>query len=83
MLQVVLIQLMQECLMGQGDFVWQQHTFNDHNGPFIECDVVVNELMADNVSAVQDPDDEYDDWVELYNNSSQPFDLSGFIFLIR
>jgi len=63
---------------GVGDFVWQQHTFNDHNGPFIECDVVVNELMADNVSAVQDPDDEYDDWVELYNNSSQPFDLSGF-----
>lgn len=63
---------------GNGNFQWQPHTFNGHNGPFFDCEVVVNELMADNVSAVPDPSGEYDDWVELYNNSPAPFDLSGF-----
>jgi len=63
---------------GTGDFTWQQHTFNEHNGPFFDCQVVINELMSDNVSAVLDPDGEYDDWVELFNNSTTPFDLTGF-----
>jgi hypothetical protein len=40
--------------------------------------VVINELMSDNTSAVQDPAGEYDDWVELYNKSSDQFDLSGY-----
>jgi spore coat protein CotH len=43
-----------------------------------DCPVVVNELMADNNISVQDPSGEYDDWVELYNNSPEPFDLTGY-----
>lgn len=42
-------------------------------------DVVINELMADNEESVQDPDGEYDDWIELYNNSGESIDLSGWL----
>ncbi len=39
--------------------------------------VVINELMASNQTAIPDQDGEYDDWVELYNNSNNSIDLSG------
>ncbi|MCB9139393.1 MAG: lamin tail domain-containing protein [Caldilineaceae bacterium] len=41
----------------------------------------INEFMADNESVWIDPDDpgldEYPDWIELYNSSSQPLSLDG------
>jgi len=39
--------------------------------------VVINELMPVNTTVVSDPDGEFDDWIELYNLSSEPQDLSG------
>jgi hypothetical protein len=43
--------------------------------------VVINELMADNVSSWPDADapgcPEFDDWIELYNASADPVDLTG------
>lgn len=33
--------------------------------------------MASNQSTIADQDGEYDDWIELYNNSSTPVSLSG------
>jgi hypothetical protein len=47
-------------------------------GSAIDSDVVINELMADNETTAADPDGEYDDWIELYNNAAEPFDLSGY-----
>ncbi len=41
-------------------------------------DVVINELMALNNSTVPDQNGEYDDWVELYNNSPQRVSLDGY-----
>ncbi len=41
--------------------------------------VVINELMADNVRTVQDPNGEYDDWIEFYNNSSLPVNLDNYL----
>ena len=41
-------------------------------------DVVINELMSDNVTAVADEAGEFDDWIELYNNSNAPIDISGY-----
>ena len=41
-------------------------------------DLVINELMADNESYVSDLEGDYDDWIELYNNGSNPIDLSGY-----
>lgn len=39
--------------------------------------IVINEFMADNESSVTDQDDEYDDWIELYNNTDTDISLKG------
>ena len=39
--------------------------------------VVINELMASNVGFVADPQNQYDDWIELYNLSDSPVDVGG------
>ncbi len=41
--------------------------------------LVINEIMADNDSFFQDPDeaDAYEDWFEVYNPSSQSVNMSG------
>ena len=41
--------------------------------------VFINELMPDNDTVYEDPDatGEYDDWIELYNDSDSDADLSG------
>ncbi|MBK9992511.1 MAG: CotH kinase family protein [Saprospiraceae bacterium] len=40
-------------------------------------EVVINEIMASNTTTVSDQDGEFDDWIELYNTSSQTMDISG------
>lgn len=42
--------------------------------------VVINEFVAsnDSLSGIADELGEYDDWIELYNNSSDAIDLSGY-----
>ncbi len=44
----------------------------------LTAQVVINELVAANVSIVADQDEEYDDWIELYNNGNEAVDLSGY-----
>lgn len=39
--------------------------------------IVVNEFMADNDNIIPDPAGEYDDWIELYNPSSDSIRLTG------
>ena len=39
--------------------------------------VLINELMASNSSTIQDPQGEYDDWIELLNVTNQEIDLTG------
>ena len=41
-------------------------------------DVVINELSASNSATQADQDGEYDDWIELYNNTSSPIVLDGY-----
>lgn len=43
-------------------------------------DVVINELMSVNVSTVNDPEGQFDDWIEFYNNTTNYLDL-GNLFL--
>jgi len=40
--------------------------------------LVINEFMADNESTVADQDGDYDDWIELFNNSPETINLSGY-----
>lgn len=39
--------------------------------------LVINEFMASNNTVKSDPQGEYDDWIEIYNNSPDFIDLSG------
>jgi hypothetical protein len=39
--------------------------------------VVINEFMVTNTRTIQDPQGEYDDWIELYNYSDGDVDVSG------
>jgi len=41
-------------------------------------DIVINEFMASNGMAVADQDGEFDDWIELYNNSDRDISLNGY-----
>ncbi|MDP8241195.1 MAG: CotH kinase family protein [Candidatus Hatepunaea meridiana] len=40
--------------------------------------LVMNELQASNDSTVTDPQGDFDDWIELYNDSEVRIDISGF-----
>lgn len=40
--------------------------------------VVINEFMASNDETASDQDEEFDDWIELYNNDDTSVDLSGY-----
>jgi hypothetical protein len=43
-------------------------------------DLVINEVLASNnqSSGIADPAGDYDDWIELYNNTNQALDLKNF-----
>ena len=43
----------------------------------LTTELVINEFMADNDGAFADPDGEFDDWIELYNNDSSSILLTG------
>ncbi len=66
---------------GLGDWTEMPATFEAENDmllPEASSPVVINEFMASNTSTVVDPAGEFDDWVELYNNSTAPINLSGY-----
>jgi len=39
--------------------------------------LVINEIMADNESTVQDDQGDFDDWVEIFNYGAEPVNLAG------
>jgi hypothetical protein len=39
--------------------------------------VVINELMASNNNCIQDPQGQYDDWIEIYNYGPNDIDIGG------
>jgi len=39
--------------------------------------LVINEFMADNKDTIADPQNEYDDWIEIYHYGTETADLSG------
>jgi spore coat protein CotH len=57
----------------------EQQTYSYRVGLIMSTNtpVLINELMADNEKSVADPQGDYDDWIELRNVTSEPFDLSG------
>lgn len=53
-------------------FTYQVQVQFAEDGP-----VRINEIMAQNTTGQQDENGQYEDWIELYNNGTEPFDLSG------
>jgi hypothetical protein len=53
---------------------------NKDNEPSININksIVINELMPKNSQFGHDQDNEYDDWIELYNLGDQKIDISGY-----
>ncbi|MDB4334813.1 CotH kinase family protein [bacterium] len=43
-----------------------------------ESDIVINELMASNSATMADEAGEFDDWIELYNNTNSEISLLGY-----
>ncbi len=44
----------------------------------VGSDLVINELAASNSTIQADQNGEFDDWIELYNNTSSPINLEGY-----
>ena len=71
---------------GTGSYGPMSPTYSANNSPFLILDtvqvgdLVINEFMADNVSTQADPTGEFDDWIELYNNTANPISLQ-YLFL--
>ncbi|GIS21675.1 MAG: hypothetical protein CM15mP122_1810 [Bacteroidota bacterium] len=42
--------------------------------------LIINEFLASNDTLLCDPSGDYDDWVELYNDSNEAIDLGGMYF---
>ena len=58
------------------------YLYNDNDYPFmIESEpldqILLNELLASNITINQDEFGEFDDWVELYNPTTEEVDISG------
>ena len=52
--------------------------YQSDNTSAIAGDLVINEFMASNDTTQADQDGEFDDWVELFNNTDQAISLAGF-----
>ncbi len=63
---------------GHGPFVRLIPSFNDHNTNSVNLGLVINEYQAINESTAQDQWGGYEDWVEIYNNSDEPIDMTGY-----
>ncbi|MCK4787332.1 MAG: lamin tail domain-containing protein, partial [Desulfobacteraceae bacterium] len=42
-----------------------------------ETSLVINEFMASNNSCIEDPQGQYDDWIEIYNYGADAIDIGG------
>ncbi len=45
--------------------------------PYIQAAVVINEFMSSNGETIMDEEDDYEDWIELYNTGTTTVDLTG------
>ncbi len=62
---------------GAGAFL-PEHAEHEFLSIAVISDVVINEFLADNETVIADQDGEYDDWIELYNNTDDEISLEGY-----
>ncbi|MBN2521833.1 MAG: CotH kinase family protein [Bacteroidales bacterium] len=44
----------------------------------INAQIFINEFLSSNVNGIVDEDNEYSDWIEIYNSGSVPIDIVGY-----
>mgnify|MGYP001986768672 CR=1 FL=1 len=55
-----------------------QRAEHEYHSLAVTGDLVINEISASNSTIETDPDGEFDDWIELYNNTSSPIVMDGY-----
>lgn len=55
-----------------------EHAEHEYFTFSVISDVVINEFLASNETIISDQDSEYDDWIELYNNTDTDISLEGY-----
>ncbi len=63
---------------GSGPFKILIPTFNAPNINSVDVGIVINEYQAINQTTADDQWGGFEDWIEFYNNSSQPINLGGY-----
>ena len=53
------------------------YEFYELNATVPENSLVINELMSNNMTTIVDGDNDFDDWVELYNKADYPLSTAG------
>lgn len=51
---------------------------HEYHSIAVSGDLVINEISASNSTIQTDPNGEFDDWIELYNNTALPIVLDGY-----
>jgi hypothetical protein len=59
-------------------FSWIALALTIFLSPSVRGQIVINELMAENISTLTDSYGNFSDWVEVYNGTRQDIDLSGY-----
>ena len=55
-----------------------QRAEHEYHSLAVSGDVVINEISASNSAIQADPNGEFDDWIEFYNNTSLPITMDGY-----
>jgi hypothetical protein len=84
-LSLLLLFLFALPLVNPADAIYPAHGFNNNvvNPPQAEkrqqsdITLVINEFLASNDDSLQDPQGQYDDWIEIYNYGPEAIDLEG------
>ncbi|MBU1983597.1 lamin tail domain-containing protein, partial [bacterium] len=63
---------------GMGEFILMTPTFAAENIGGDPIEVVINEILAMNDTTAADQDQEFDPWIELFNNGDAALSLAGF-----
>lgn len=54
------------------------HIFGERRGGSCIAQIVINEICPKNSNIIKDEDGDFEDWIEIYNSSAFPVNLSGY-----
>lgn len=61
-------------------FISMFYSCTKEEAPYLGRGLVINEFLASNDASYADAQGDFDDWVELYNDSSEPINIGGMYF---